>query len=57
MTPPAKRRRPLSAPYDRPPTAAGLQLCLAVYRAGNTGSAVDPRSVTGSVTPDGWAQW
>jgi predicted dehydrogenase len=34
-----------------------LQLCFAVYEAGNTRGAVDPRQVTGSVTPAGWAQW
>ncbi len=31
-----------------------LQLCFAVYQAGNTGEAVDPRTVTGMVVPDGW---
>jgi predicted dehydrogenase len=34
--------------------AKALQLCFAVYQAGNTGSAVDPRTITGSVVPDGW---
>jgi predicted dehydrogenase len=34
-----------------------LQLCFAVYQAGNTGERVDPRTITGSVTPTGWAQW
>ena len=34
-----------------------LQLCFAVYQAGNTRLPVDPRSVTGSVTPTGWAEW
>ena len=34
-----------------------LQLCFAVYEAGNTGSRVDPRAMTGSVTPTGWADW
>ncbi|HXW35048.1 MAG TPA: Gfo/Idh/MocA family oxidoreductase [Acidimicrobiales bacterium] len=34
-----------------------LQLCFAVYEAGNTGSKVDPRTITGSVTPEGWAEW
>jgi predicted dehydrogenase len=34
-----------------------LQLCFAVYEAGNSGSAVDPRRVTGTITPEGWAQW
>jgi hypothetical protein len=31
-----------------------LQLCFAVYQAGNTGEAVDPRTITGTVIPDGW---
>ncbi len=34
-----------------------LQLCFAVYEAGNTRRPVDPRSITGSVTPTGWAEW
>jgi predicted dehydrogenase len=34
--------------------AKALQLCFAVYQAGNTGTAVDPRIITGSVIPDGW---
>jgi predicted dehydrogenase len=34
-----------------------LQLCFAVYEAGNTRAPVDPRSITGSVTPAGWAEW
>ncbi len=34
-----------------------LQLCFAVYEAGNTRLPVDPRSITGSVTPTGWADW
>ncbi len=34
--------------------AKALQLCFAVYEAGNTGGAVDPRSITGAVVPDGW---
>ncbi len=34
-----------------------LQLCFAVYEAGNTGERVDPRSIDGSVTPTGWADW
>jgi len=34
-----------------------LQLCFAVYQAGNTGSRVDPRTVTGTVVPTGWAEW
>jgi predicted dehydrogenase len=31
-----------------------LQLCFAVYQAGNTMQPVDPRTVTGSVSPEGW---
>ncbi|HTT86686.1 MAG TPA: Gfo/Idh/MocA family oxidoreductase, partial [Acidimicrobiales bacterium] len=34
-----------------------LQLCFAVYEAGNTRRPVDPRTITGSVTPRGWAEW
>jgi predicted dehydrogenase len=34
-----------------------LQLCFAVYQAGNTRRPVDPRTITGSVTPTGWAEW
>jgi predicted dehydrogenase len=34
-----------------------LQLCFAVYEAGNTRLPVDPRTITGSVTPTGWADW
>jgi predicted dehydrogenase len=34
-----------------------LQLCFAVYQAGNTRGPVDPRTITGSVTPTGWADW
>ncbi len=34
-----------------------LQLCFAVYEAGNTRRPVDPRTITGSVTPTGWAEW
>ena len=33
-----------------------LQLCFAVYEAGNTGKAVDPRTMTGAVVPNGWPQ-
>jgi predicted dehydrogenase len=33
-----------------------LQLCFAVYAAGNTGTAVDPRTITDTVIPDGWPQ-
>ncbi len=31
-----------------------LQLCFAVYEAGNTRQAIDPRKITDSVVPDGW---
>ena len=31
-----------------------LQLCFAVYQAGNTRQPVDPRSITDVVVPDGW---
>ncbi len=34
-----------------------LQLCFAVYQAGNTRLPVDPRAIEGSVTPTGWADW
>lgn len=34
--------------------AKALQLCFAVYEAGNTGAAVDPRAVDQVVVPDGW---
>jgi predicted dehydrogenase len=34
-----------------------LQLCFAVYQASETGGPVDPRTITGSVTPTGWADW
>jgi predicted dehydrogenase len=34
-----------------------LQLCFAVYQAGDTHQPVDPRTITGSVTPAGWAEW
>ncbi|MGD0880536.1 MAG: Gfo/Idh/MocA family oxidoreductase [Acidimicrobiales bacterium] len=33
-----------------------LQLCFAVYQAGNTRLPVDPRTITDSVVPDGWAR-
>ena len=46
-------------PADMSAEAAAkvLQLCFAVYQAGNTRLPVDPRSITGSVTPAGWAEW
>ncbi len=31
-----------------------LQLCFAVYEAGNTHQPVDPRTITDVVVPDGW---
>jgi predicted dehydrogenase len=31
-----------------------LQLCFAVYEAGNTRQAIDPRKITDSVIPEGW---
>jgi predicted dehydrogenase len=34
-----------------------LQLCFAVYAASETRGPVDPRTITGSVTPEGWADW
>ena len=34
-----------------------LQLCFAVYQASEIGGPVDPRTMTGSVTPTGWADW
>jgi predicted dehydrogenase len=34
-----------------------LQLCFAVYAASDTRQPVDPRTITGSVTPQGWADW
>ena len=34
--------------------AKALQLCFAVYQAGNTRRPVDPRTISGTVVPDGW---
>jgi predicted dehydrogenase len=34
-----------------------LQLCFAVYKASDTRGPVDPRTITGSVTPAGWGEW
>ena len=34
-----------------------LQLCFAVYQAGNTRQPVDPRSISEAVTPEGWPPW
>jgi predicted dehydrogenase len=46
-------------PADMSPAAAikVLQLCFAVYQASEIGTSVDPRTLTGSVTPTGWADW
>jgi predicted dehydrogenase len=33
-----------------------LQLCFAVYQAGNSHQPVDPRTISGAVTPEGWPQ-
>jgi predicted dehydrogenase len=33
-----------------------LQLCFAVYQAGNTRLPVDPRTIDDSVNPDGWVR-
>jgi predicted dehydrogenase len=44
---------------DMSPESAAkvLQLCFAVYQASEIGGPVDPRTITGSVTPTGWADW
>jgi predicted dehydrogenase len=34
-----------------------LQLCFAVYQAADGGAPVDPRTIDGTVVPEGWAQW
>jgi len=34
-----------------------LRLCFAVYQAGETRLPVDPRTITGSVSPSGWGEW
>jgi predicted dehydrogenase len=46
-------------PADMSPESATkvLQLCFAVYQASEIGASVDPRTMTGSVTPSGWADW
>jgi hypothetical protein len=36
--------------------AKALQLCFAVYQAGNSRLPVDPRAITGTVSPDGWPE-
>ena len=34
-----------------------LRLCFAVYQAGATRTPVDPRTITGAVSPPGWGEW
>ncbi len=34
-----------------------LRLCFAVYEAGQTRAPVDPRTMTGFVSPPGWGDW
>jgi len=34
-----------------------LRLCFAVYQAGETRLPIDPRTITGSVSPSGWGEW
>jgi predicted dehydrogenase len=34
-----------------------LQLCFAVYQASETRSPVDPRQISGTVSPSGWGDW
>ena len=34
-----------------------LQLCFAVYQASDSRLPVDPRTISGSVTPAGWGEW
>ncbi len=34
-----------------------LQLCFAVYQAAERRAPVDPRTVTGFVSPSGWGEW
>jgi predicted dehydrogenase len=34
-----------------------LQLCFAVYEAAQQHAPIDPRSITGLVTPTGWGEW
>jgi predicted dehydrogenase len=36
---------------------AVLRLCFAVYEAGATRLPVDPRGITGTVSPPGWGDW
>ncbi len=46
-------------PADMSPASAikVLQLCFAVYQASEIGASVDPRTITGSVSPAGWGDW
>jgi len=46
-------------PAEMSPASAAkvLQLCFAVYAASDTRRPVDPRTITGSITPEGWADW
>ena len=46
-----------SAAMTATEAAQVLQLCFAVYQASDTRAPVDPRTITGSVTPAGWADW
>jgi predicted dehydrogenase len=34
-----------------------LRLCFAVYSAAELGASVDPRTITGAVSPPGWGEW
>jgi predicted dehydrogenase len=34
-----------------------LRLCFGVYQAAETRSPVDPRTITGTVSPQGWGDW
>ena len=46
-------------PADMSPESAikVLQLCFAVYQASEIGTSVDPRTITGAVSPAGWGDW
>ncbi len=46
-------------PADMSPASAikVLQLCFAVYAASDSRHPVDPATITGSVSPEGWADW
>ena len=54
-----RRRAAAGTPAAMSPNEAAkvLQLCFAVYQASDTRQPVDPRTITGSVTPAGWAEW